>query len=58
MATLGNLVKVCIRTSNDTMVPKIMANFCKIWATLVVGAMYRAMSTTVPFQDLTILMDH
>ena len=41
--------------SSDVMVPKEMVNFCNIWATLVVGPMYQAVSTDAPFNDLTIL---
>ena len=49
------LYKFSIRTSNDTTVSKITANYYKIWDMLVVGSMYWAISTAVPFN---ILPDH
>ena len=55
MVTLGNLVKICIRTSNDATVPKITVSFCNIYATLVVGPIYWAIFATTNLRDHTIL---
>ena len=44
---------------NDAMVPKIMANLCKIWAMPAVGPMYWAISAAAPFNNLpNTLPDH
>ena len=53
IVALCHFVKFCIRTLNDVAVPKITINFCRIWATLVVGPMYLAISPTAPFNDHT-----
>ena len=53
MVTLCNFIKNCIRTSNDTTVPKIMVNFCNIWATLAVVPIYQAISAASLFNNHT-----
>ena len=55
MVILCDLVRFCISTSNDVSVQKIMVSFCKMWAMLVVGPIYLAISTAAPLRECMML---
>ena len=55
MVVLGDLIKICISTSNEATVPKVMVSFCKMWAMLVVGAIYLAISAAAPLRECMML---